>query len=237
MRTPGAALAMLLAALAACGGDGDGGNGPGDEGTAQVRVIHMTPEAAALDVTVDDDVVVADGIVYQEVGAYTEVPAGDIELAVANDAGGAELVTITPTLERDAQYTVVVTGFLDEVVALVYTDDNRAASLSGAGKMRLIHAAPSGPAVDLYLQPVDEGEPTIRILGNVSFGAAAPYSEEIVSDFTWFLNAAGTFNLVFDFGLYDFDPMIVHTLVLGDSPGGGPPFVGFFVRDPVREAE
>ena len=72
-------LAVVAVPFLAVGCDDDDDNvtGPGDVGTAQVRVVHLSPDAPAVDVSVNGEVAVS-GASYLDATGYLTVPAGSL---------------------------------------------------------------------------------------------------------------------------------------------------------------
>ena len=93
LRRSGRLLAVLAVPFlaAACSDDDDAVTGPGEVGIAQVRVVHLSPDAPAVDVAVNGEVAVA-GAAYLDATGYLPVPAGDVRITVT-PAGDGALVT------------------------------------------------------------------------------------------------------------------------------------------------
>jgi hypothetical protein len=174
-----AALGVTAAlGLAGCSGDGDGGDGSasddgdgedtptdtptptegmsemtetGTTGTANVRVAHFSPNAPNVDVYLDGSAVLED-VPFRAVSDYLEVPAGDHTVEVTA-AGDPDTVAFEGevTLEA-ADYTVAAIGNLggDENAfePLILEDDNSDVA-DDTARVRLVHAAPDAPAVDV----------------------------------------------------------------------------------------
>ena len=169
MRRSGRLLAVLAVPFlaAACSDDDDNVTDPGEVGLAQVRVVHLSPDAPAVDVAVNGEVAVA-GAVYLDATDYLPVPAGDVRITVT-PAGQTQPIVIdaTVSLGADASYTVAATGFLADIQPLVILDDR---SPSGDAKVRFVHTSPDAPAVTVA---VSEGP---NIFGGVAFREATSYA-------------------------------------------------------------
>ena len=171
MRRSGRLLAILAVpflATACSDDDDDNVTGPGgDVGIAQVRVVHLSPDAPAVDVAVNGEVAVA-GAVYLDATDYLPVPAGDVRITVT-PAGQTQPIVIdaTVSLGADASYTVAATGFLADIQPLVILDDR---SPSGDANVRFVHTSPDAPAVTVA---VSEGP---NIFGGVAFREATSYA-------------------------------------------------------------
>lgn len=133
---------------------------------ASLRVAHLSPDAPNVDVYVDGDAVLED-VPFRTVSDYLELPTGDYPVEITA-AGDAETVVFDEELTvPEGDFTAAAIGELAEenqpFAVEVYEDD-----LSDPGedaRVRLIHAAPDAPNVDVTV----DGEPLFE---DVAFGAA-----------------------------------------------------------------
>lgn len=142
---PGSAPVQLLVATA----DGSfvvrDANSPAD-----LRVIHASPDAPAVDIRVNNNVVLVSNLAYAENSDFVSVtpdtynvkvvPTGETEPAVIN----ADL-----TLEQGMYYSVLAVDLLDSIDALVLTEDRR--SVATEAKLQVVHASPAAGTVDVYV--------------------------------------------------------------------------------------
>jgi len=117
--------------------------------TADVRVLHASPDAPAVDVYLDDAIV----------DALTNVPFGTISDYLAIPAGAHNIkvyatgTTADPVIDADVSvaagkaYTVAATGALADITAQVVDDDP--APIASAAKVRVVHFSADAPAVDI----------------------------------------------------------------------------------------
>ena len=171
----------LTVGLAGCSGDsgGDGGGGetptetptPTPTGTAtetetetetetstasgRVRVAHLSPNAPNVDVSVDGSTALED-VPFGAVSDYLELPAGDRQVAItpAGDPDTTVFEGAVP-VAADTDYTVAATGELGDMAdqpfePLVLADDTSAPG-GDTARIRLVHASPDAPAVDVTL--------------------------------------------------------------------------------------
>jgi hypothetical protein len=112
--------------------DTNGANVGDDE--ARVRAIHASPDAPAVDVTVDDGAATLfDGVAFGESGGYVVVEAGTYDVEIRPDTGdddGSVVFETDLTLEGGATYTAFAEGYLspddestDEAFGLVPSQD------------------------------------------------------------------------------------------------------------------
>jgi uncharacterized protein DUF4397 len=139
---------------------------------ALVRVAHFSPDAPAVDVYVNDDRVLS-GVAYPAVSKYLELPAGSYTFAVRPAGAAASsdpVIEETAGVKGGAAYTVAAVGALADIKAAIFADDLSAPG-SGKSKVRVIHAAPEVPAVDVA---VKDG-PTL--FEGAKFPSATDYAE------------------------------------------------------------
>ena len=191
LRRAGLVLALcaasLLALPVAAGAQAD---------PARVRVAHFSPDAPAVDIYVNDDRVLS-GVAYKTVSDYLELPAGSYDLAV-RPAGAAAtsdpVVEATAEVEGGQAYTVAAVGALADIALEIFTDD-LSAPAAGKAKVRVIHAAPEVPAVDVAV----EGGPTL--FEAVEFPQATDYAEVDPGTYPIQVKAAGTDDVLLEASL------------------------------------
>ena len=101
----------------------------GDE--ARVRAIHASPDAPAVDVTVDDDALTLfDDLSYGSSSGYTTVPAGSYEAEIRPAGGGEPVFEADVDLSAGSTDTAFAVGYLspddepsDESFGVVLTTD------------------------------------------------------------------------------------------------------------------
>jgi hypothetical protein len=138
---------------------------PAPTGTAQVSVVHASPDAPAVDVYVDGSAVLTN-VPFFTASDYLDVPAGERQIAIT-PAGQPEdqaVLSGSFTLNADAAYTVAAIGLLANIDAVSLVD-NLSPTASGEGRLSVFHFSPDAPAVDVKLA---DG----TVLGsNISFGS------------------------------------------------------------------
>ena len=164
----GAGGALLTGHVYAVGehDDDERDEDPDDEDVpaSGVRVAHFAPDAPNVDVFVDDEQVLAD-VPYDTVSPYLELEPGTYGVRVTA-AGDEETVVFDEDVEvGEAFYTLAAIGELEadtfEILAL--TD-------AGSALVRLLHASPDAPAVDVV-----EAESGVALFSDVAFGQSTNY--------------------------------------------------------------
>ena len=164
--TVGSALTI---GLAGCPQGGDGGDDdstptptaeptptptatPTSDGpTGNVRVAHYSPDAPNVDVYVDGDQVLSD-VPFRAISDYMAVPTGSRTVQITA-AGDPDTVAFEGDVEvGEGDYTIAAVGELtsedSEFRPLVLEDDNSDVG-SDTARVRLVHASPDAPAVDV----------------------------------------------------------------------------------------
>ena len=134
------------------GMDTDTATDSGMGGTANVRVAHFSPDAPNVDVYVNDSETLSD-VPFRAISDYLELPAGT-HMVTITAAGDADTVAFEGevTVEADTDYTIAAIGELSsedsEFRPLILEDDNSDVG-SDTARVRLVHASPDAPAVDV----------------------------------------------------------------------------------------
>lgn len=193
LRTIPVLAALLIGAIsfAGCNDDDDNMVGMSSNGVAFVRVGHLSPDAPAVDVWVDGNVVLQD-VPFRAFSAYLQLEAGEHRVQVT-PAGATEPVVIDAVvnLGTGVSYTVAATGKLAQIQATVIVDDRMTAG--AAAKIRFIHASADAPNVDITLS-----DGTV-LFGDVAFGEAASYLAVGAGAYDLQVRLAGTDSVVLSF--------------------------------------
>jgi hypothetical protein len=184
IRRSGRLLAVVAVPLLAVGCNDDDDNITNPEvGIAQVRVVHLSPDAPAVDVAVNGTVAVQ-GAAYLDATGYLPVPAGEARITVT-PTGQSSPVVIDATVPvgANAYYTIAATGFLADIQPLVLVDDT---SSSGQARVRFVHTSADAPAVDVAVT----GGPVL--FGDVPFRGASQYGAVDGGTYDLEVRVAGT---------------------------------------------
>lgn len=223
-------LALLGAALltiGACDDDDDDPTGPG--ATAQLRVMHASPNAPNVDVLVDNETVLTN-VAYRAVSPFDDVAAGSRRIRVR--ATGTTTAVIDENVDFVAgnSYTVLAAGLLTTIEPVVALD-NLEAPPSGQMKLRVIHAAPTAGSVDVYVTaPGTSLVQSTPVLSNVAFRAISAYLTVDPGTYQIRVTAAGTTSLVIDTPLTVAAGQI-RTIVATEAVGSGTPLAAVVLVD------
>jgi hypothetical protein len=205
---------VLTTALATTAGALAPGAAPG---TTLVRVAHLSPDTAGVDVYVDGERALGN-VNFETVSNYQSIPAGrhKLELRPAGAAATSKpVLSTTRDLASQEAYTVAGVGANARLQGKVFSDDLTSPN-PGAAKVRAIHAAVDVPAVDITLVGA-------TALGtDIGFGTATPYSEVAPGRYELQVRTSGDDELVLTVPDLDVGPGIVYSVAAIGGIDGTP---------------
>jgi hypothetical protein len=176
-----AALAALLLASAPASAQ---------SATGRVRVMHASPDTPPVDIFVDGAKAVT-ALAFPADTGYVSLPAGahNVKVFVSpSDGTGAPALEANLTVAAGKDYTVLAVGLVgDGTLALLPLEDNNATPAAGKAHIRLIHAAPDAPAVDVAVA----GTNTL-VFQNVPFKGVGAYTPVDAGTYNLDVRATGT---------------------------------------------
>ena len=227
MNRPTIALVLLAAiTLGAC----DDSDTTAPVSTAQVRVVHASPDAPNVDVLVDGAAVLTN-VPFKGSSNYLDVPAGSRNLRVRATGTSTVVIDQTAAVTTGKRYTVLATGRVASIAPLVLEDD-----LAGPGpgnvKLRLVHASPTAGNVDIYVTApgasIATATPTVA---NVAFRAASNYLEVPAGTYRVRITPVGSKTVAIDVNDVALTAGQVRTAVAVDAPGGGTPLAAILLAE------
>jgi hypothetical protein len=169
---------LFVAMFAGCGGSDDV-----NSQTAQLRVLHASPDAPNVDVYVDSAKVLSN-IPYPTLSSYLTVAAGAHHIQVNAAGTTTTVINVSPTLASGDAYTAIAANFVANIEALLATDATTAPP-SGDVRLRVIHASPDAGPVDILANGA-------VVLSNVPFGTISNYLTIPAGTYAIQVNVAGT---------------------------------------------
>ena len=222
---------VTLLGLGACDGDGDPLRTEPlppvqPAAVSRIQVLHASPDAPAVDVLVNGSAALRD----------VDYKAGSGAIVVAPDAYTIQVDGITPggpatvigpvdlTFEADMLYSIVAIGDVANIAPVVLSQTDRGVN-PGNARVRVLHAAPLAPQVDVYATTPGADLTATAPVGTFSFGEDLGPLEVPAGDYQIRVTAAGDpLAVVFDSGtltLNDRDDLLlsaVENTTTGSSP-------------------
>ena len=228
LKNPTLALTLLATlAVAACNDDDDV-TAPAT--TAELRVVHASPDAPNVDVLVDNTAALTN-VAYKAASTYLQVPSGSRNLKVRATGTTTVVIDQTATLNDGSAYTVIATGRVASIAPLVLTDDQTSPA-AGNVRLRLVHASPAAGNVDIYVTaPTADITTATPTLANVAFRVASNYLEVPAGTYRVRITPAGTKTVAIDVNNVALAAGQVRTAVAVDAPGGGAPLSAILLAD------
>lgn len=158
----------------------------------EVRVVHASPDAPAVDVFVNGNAVL-EGVPFTGVSDYLELEPGDYDVALAPAGAGVEAAVLEATLpvEADTAYTVAATDTLDSIQVEVFEDD-RDPFPPSEERIRAIHLSPDAPDVDIALTDGPGIRHPVVVAESLSFTDATGYLDLIPTEYSLAIRPAGS---------------------------------------------
>lgn len=229
MRHP---LACLLLGLTLTAGCGTGGTLQPNELSA-IRVYNAAPDSPALNIFLRS-APIASSLAYGFGRFYVFVAAGPGIIEAQNNVGDV-LLDYPATLAGGAAYTFAVTGTLAAPKPVFLVDDTTAAP-AGTFKTRLIHLAPLGPAMDLYITgPTGDITTATPVVTGLAYASASAYVTAPAGDSRLVLTQTGSKTVLYDSGIITAfnSGRSVSAFLIGQAGagGGGAPYSVQLVAD------
>jgi hypothetical protein len=189
-------MLMVLAAagLAACNSE---------SGPAQLRVLHASPDAPAVNVFADTTQI-AGNLDYGQATPQLEVEPGAVSVRVDGRLPGNTTATVIGpadiTFEDETLYTVLAVGAVADIEPLILSQPDTAVR-AGQTRLRVVHAAPAAPEVDIYLTPPGAALASSTPVGTLAFKEDIGPVDVDSGDYRVRVTAAGNVSaVVFDSG-------------------------------------
>ena len=192
---------------------------------SRVRVVHASPDAPAVDVVVNDNFAqpLVRAIAFPAATPFVEVPGGRYNVKVT-PAGNPGVIAIAANLAfaAGAEYSIFAVGRLAAIEPLVLRDDRR--RVATQAKVRILHAAPTAGAVDLYVvargASIAQATPAFSA---VPFKANTGYVSLAAGQYDVVVTPAGSKSAAIGPATITVAANGIYTLAARDAAGGGAP--------------
>lgn len=195
--------------------------------TGRLRVVHASPDAPAVDVLVDGAKVL-ENLPFREYSEYLPLSAGTHEVRINVTGTDTTVLQATPAISAGVDYTAAAVGFASgrsPALSILLLTDNNALPSGSNIKVRVVHAAPSAPAVDVYVTtPFEALDMKTPVLAGVAFRAVSGYLEVPASLYQARIAVAGTKTIAIDSHRLVTWGGMIRTVIAVDQKGGGAPF-------------
>jgi hypothetical protein len=188
-------VALSTLVLAGCFHDDD--DDDNNAATGNVRIVHASPDAPAVDVLINNQSRLTN--VPYKASALLNLAPGVTNIKV-NAAGTTNtVIDASPNLLANTRYTVLAINTLAAPIEALVVDDPTTAVANNQVRVRVAHLAPAVPAVDVYVTAPGAAlaAPT---LGNVPFKQVSNALTVPQGDYRIRITAAGQAAVVYDSG-------------------------------------
>jgi len=165
----------------------------------QLRAVHLSPDAPAVDVGVEGNTVLED-VSYRQASKFLSLNSGNnnVKVLVANTS--TAVIDATLNLQSDTKYTVIAANTVANIEPLVIIDDIETPA-NGFSALRVVHGAPAAPAVDVYVSAPGDNLSTLSpLLEDVSFKAISDELEVPAGDYRVRVTLANNTEVIYDSG-------------------------------------
>ncbi|MFN8589900.1 MAG: DUF4397 domain-containing protein [Thermomicrobiales bacterium] len=167
--------------------------GIGAEGDACVNIVHASPDAPAVDIYVDGAKAV-EKLAFGKATGWVALPAGEHQVQVAPAGEAADKAVIDATLDLTAgmAYEAAAVGNVAEIKAAVFPVDLTVTEDAANAAVRVIHASPDAPAVDVAVKGGDV------LIANLAFPDASDYLTVPAGTYDLEVRPTGTTDVALD---------------------------------------
>lgn len=166
--------------------------------TAQVRVIHLSPDTEALAIKVKDGSTVITSIAQGAAAGYTSFAAASTSYEIRSAVDGSLLASQALSFTGGARYTLVIAGRRTALGLAGLTEDTQGPSSSGNFRFRADNFSSLG-SVDVYFVGQSSAVPnTTPTLSSIGTGSLSAYNEVAAGSYQVVLTLAGSKEIVFE---------------------------------------
>ena len=229
-------IAAYLFVALALGCDLGGGGGPfiisnpGGPAVTRLRFFHASADAPNLQLLTDGQADLG-GIGFASITPYIQTSNQDTRLTLNSSLSATPIIDTIVTLPDSSLVTVIAEGDVFTIRLRLVTDAQASVDTSII-KLRVLHEAPSGGSLDLYITaPLADLTALTPTAAALTFGTATSYQILPSGTYQVRLTTGGTKTVVVDSGSLPLSTADVRTFVVLDATGGGLPLGSVLLSD------
>jgi len=186
-----------------------------EAGSGRVRVLHASPDAPAVDVYVDGQMLLSN-VGFGQISHYADLPTGRhrVQVFPTGKAAGAVIDTNVDVRPNTA-VTVAATGLLTNIRPLLINDAPGSAQ-PGFARLKVVHLSPNTPIADVT---ATSGQ---VLAGGLSFRRISGYLQVKPGVRGLQLRPAGKTDIALQLPNYEFAPNTAYTLFIVGLAGQDP---------------
>lgn len=161
-----------------------------DGDAACVMVLHLSPDAPAVDLYLDGSLAI-EGLAFPDNTGFLAIPAGAHLVEIRANGAAAEdapVLSAEVDLEAGVAYAFAAEGLLAEIM-IVGGELDLSPLEAGMARNAVNHASPDSPAVDIAIAGGDV------LIPNIEFGASSGYIEVPEGTYDLEVRVAGTMDV------------------------------------------
>jgi len=170
-----------------------------DKNSPEVRVLHASPDAPSVDVSVNGGTVLSD-VAYREGSGYLKISEGANDIAVFPEGGDMPVIAATLNFDENTQYSILAVNTVANIEPLVIANPEGTPAL-GYAQLQIVHAAPGVPEVDVYVSaPGQDFDELVPLLTAVPFKSYSDVLEVPAGEYRVRITLSGDSTVVYDSG-------------------------------------
>lgn len=220
-----ALAALAVFALSACDDDPVS---PAQSG--RVRAVHAVADVAGMDVLLNT-ATYKTNLAFKNTDGYRTTTVGATAIKFRKTGVATDLHAANVTVANASDYTVISLGTEAATQSVVLTDNN-ASPAAGKVKLRAVHGAATGGALDVYvLANANELPAATAVKTNLAAKGASDYIEKDAGAYVVIFTTAGTKTPVLTINVAQVAAGGIRTVVAVEKAGGGAPLEGITLTD------
>ncbi|WP_299879769.1 DUF4397 domain-containing protein [uncultured Cocleimonas sp.] len=207
---------LLISSLLLIGCGGGSSNNSHDP---QLRAVHLSPDAPAVDVSIEGDVAL-ENVNYRQASGFLFVDEGNNNVKILVADTSTAVIDETLNLQEDMKYTVLAVNTVANIEPIVIADDIDQPT-NGFAAITVVHGAPSAPPVDVYVSaPEDDFSSLTPTLEDVPFKANSGELEVPAGDYRVRVTLADDNAVIYDSGTLSLESGVEYVAIAAESSGG-----------------